>query len=532
MSSRNRFWRRFEKKIDYTIVLNEIQEEFFNKFFGVLTVLTVAIFTGIHRYCIRHLPSDDVYDRLVLIIKIALNLPFQLPIFSPDKSCIYYENFFLSNTNRRVVEDLIFENIKDNPLLKDVSVEDIIDYCDIFYRILYDLVHHQSLKKVFVGVNDLRSIQRKNINLSHETAEIRNFVRCQILVTIKNNPTLSNIKIAELFSVHRKTVANVRNKYLTNPKIKAEDLVEKSRGPKPSDDNLVNSKVLNELIKALIEEDPKKHGLNYSTWTGNCVIEYLEKVYDIKVTRDYIYNLFRKHGIRSKYASRQNPNRKDEAKQKFLHKTYREICQEAKKDGFRVIYCDETSCLKGQHNRGFAPCGISPSNFHTTESAHTAATLLTFLGVDGFFQLFSIEQTMNAAMFFICLMILHLTYPDEKFMLIMDNSHVHTARMINNWILESKEISSFLRLRWLPAYCPELNPVEYFNNVFKGYLRNLPLKNKQDIISATENFCLDFISGNQQNIQQRVVSFFKAEECKYSFEIYNEIFNEINTEVA
>lgn len=71
-----------------------------------------------------------------------------------------------------------------------------------------------------------------------------------------------------------------------------------------------------------------------------------------------------------------------------------------------------------------------------------------------------------------------------------------------------KNEKNFFRLEWLPAYCPELNPVEYLNNDFKGYLKRQGSLNKKEVIEKSKEYVSRYIDCDKYIAESRIITFF------------------------
>ena len=183
--------------------------------------------------------------------------------------------------------------------------------------------------------------------------------------------------------------------------------------------------------------------------------------------------------------------------------------------------------MQGYHRYGFAPIGWTPGTSFATASLHTGTSILSLLGPSGFCHFFKLDASFNAANFLVCLLKLHDAYPDKKFVLILDNCRVHHASLVSALIegLKGNKEFNFLRLKWLPAYCPELNPCEYFNNYFKQYLRKIDCHKRQEIVKAADEFLTNLIRLEGVELEKLIISFFKSEKCRFIFDIYDKIYN-------
>ena len=59
--------------------------------------------------------------------------------------------------------------------------------------------------------------------------------------------------------------------------------------------------------------------------------------------------------------------------------------------------------------------------------------------------------------------------------------------MLREWMKKSGS-EQFIRFESIPPYCPDLNPVELFNNEYKGYIKKNLCRNESDVLKATDSF--------------------------------------------
>ena len=320
-------------------------------------------------------------------------------------------------------------------------------------------------------------------------------------------------------------VKYVINEYKKKPDVNFSSYKDKKRGPEESYFNKISAEIFLELITNMVSKVPLEFNLNYASWSGEAIVEYLQERHQLNVTRDYVYYFLNRFEVNSKFGKRINPSKDYEAMQAFIKDKYRQICEEAKTRGEVLIFGDETSCQKGYHQRGFAPKGKRAIVMHTTDSVHTGHSLFNLIGPGGFFKMFLIKGTFDAIIFKNCLKKLHEEFPTIKFLLILDNSRVHHAKLIKKWSerLEKKE-KDFFRIEWLPAYCPELNPVEYLNNDYKTFIKKKGEISKDDVINISKQYISSYVDGDEKQMRQKIINFFKAKDCSYSLDIYNEVF--------
>ena len=124
----------------------------------------------------------------------------------------------------------------------------------------------------------------------------------------------------------------------------------------------------------------------------------------------------------------------------------------------RLVFLDECGALTnmvrlhGRSPRGMRACGTAPFGHWTR------VTILGALGAEGIVGAMSVEAATSAAVFHayleqVLLPELRRTRPDA--VLVMDNLRAHKAQQVRA-LLDS----SGFTYKYLPAYSPDLNPIE------------------------------------------------------------------------
>ena len=149
----------------------------------------------------------------------------------------------------------------------------------------------------------------------------------------------------------------------------------------------------------------------------------------------------------------------------------------------------------------------------------TGESLLIFLSPEGFMKTFIITGAFTSQQFIADLKHLKASYPNKKFLIIMDNCAIHKSQKVQEWLdsMEAANDDTFV-FQWLPRYWPEMNPVEYFNNVYKEYLRKKSSKNSKEVIEDSDEFITAIKS--RKDKKEYIQSFFCGEGCCYSMIIY------------
>ena len=548
-------------------------DSMFFPMFHYMAISTQIIYKKAYPY---EITDNTLLTECQILSDIAASILFNPAFFVFDKenSIFKYESKFFDYGFRDFVMRYAIDSLWDKGLTFMTEV-DLETYAKIVYKVIYDI--HNRFSQFFLKVKELGGY---NFSLAKVDSATRNHVRFLILKFMYENPEANNTQIAKIFGVNRKTVIEINKEYdrqttrlelelpctriveknkllelLLNSKfelnikkveveIKAqkkfhkplcinyEAVRERPRGPRPVLFTAIPEDIWVQFLDDIANKTPLDFGLSGSTWTCQQIVDYFKKVHDIDVTRKYVYYLLRKFEVTSKFARRLNPKRKLAEVISFVQKRFKLICEEARKNGERIAFIDETHCNQDYHQRGYALIGIRSNMSFSNSAAHTTLSLLVIASPDGLIEIFKVDGTFNAEVFKKCIQELHKRHPSDKFVLIADNARVHHAKLIKQWLNTLEKLKrNYFRLEFLPAYCPELNPVEFFNNDFKSYLRRMALRNADDVRKATDEYIHEYV--DTKSIEERVKNFFKAPSCVYSWKIYNEIFHdELNSQLV
>ena len=353
---------------------------------------------------------------------------------------------------------------------------------------------------------------QKDFDPSRHSADARWYIKCQILKMLKEGKYKKG-EIARIFGVHRNTVSKISTLYKKNPNLSNDDLKEKHRGPWENPFRKIPFEVYAALCAILTSTLPVVFGLTYTTWSAKAILELLEVQYKLKIGLKYLYSFLAKMNISSKFAERFNPKRDDQEVSAFTTKRYRKICLRAMQKGREILFADEVHVQCGNHVRGFAPIGEPAIMAYDNSSMHSCLSLLVFIGLNGFIRIFEINGSFTAEDFKKCLKQIKNENPEKKFQIFLDNSRVHHAKIVKKWLKHYRGGKSVMKIDFIPAYCPELNPTERWNNVFKEHMKKHFCKNEAEVKEVAMQFIKPYNNGLQGD---QVKNLFKDERCSYS----------------
>ena len=339
-------------------------------------------------------------------------------------------------------------------------------------------------------------------------------IRCKTLNLVKKNDVeclgLTQREMADQLNVSTYMVNLISQLYNFNNNIKHVDLWEKKRGPKVGIGNKISKELLLKIIDIIENIGPIEKEINSFAWSASAIVELLKKE-GVDVNEKYIYYLFRKLHITSKFMTRKNPKQCDSLVAHYKSSIIREVLKNAKKDGYTILYCDECHIQISHRTKGYAMANNRSIGSYDPRVGHSNYSICTFIGLDGFIRVFIIEGTFNSDKFIECLEQLKKENPNKKFHIIMDNSPVHQSTQSMAWLLTHKKFYTF---SFLPPYAPKLNVVEFFNNTFKQELKEDAVLNTSSMIKRAYDIC-DKYNSNTEEIKDKIKSLYNNKECNY-----------------
>ena len=135
---------------------------------------------------------------------------------------------------------------------------------------------------------------------------------------------------------------------------------------------------------------------------------------------------------------------------------------------------------------------------HPGESINTIAVLTT----EGIKGQFSFQGTLDAILFVAYLDTYILPLLTAQHTLIMDNSPIHHAKIVQQYIQDNH-----IKVLFLPAYSPELNPIELAFSKIKHALKSDKPRTISRLVDAIKAACQSISSDQAINYFNHAFSF-------------------------
>ena len=216
------------------------------------------------------------------------------------------------------------------------------------------------------------------------------------------------------------------------------------------------------IRQLIIDSLPDQLKLPFYLWTRAAVVSLIEREYGISVSLTTVGRYLAGWGMSPQKPVRRAYERNDAAIAHWLRTEYPAIARDAKREK-AVIYWGDEMGLRSDHVAGtsYAPMGQTP--IIRAAGQRFGCNMILAITNRGHLA-FMVFQGKFDGRLFVQFMRRLLQQATGKLYLIVDGHPVHRSVVARDFVAANE---ARLRLIRLAAYCPELNPDELLNQVFK-----------------------------------------------------------------
>ena len=318
----------------------------------------------------------------------------------------------------------------------------------------------------------MNNIKGKSIKSKAEQLENRK--KLVAMVNAGHTP----LQIAEALDLNRETVYRLRNE-LRKKGEKAFLTLKKRGSHKPK---VLTKAQENAIQNAITDKHPEQLKLPFVLWTREAVACLIKKRYNKTIALSTVSNYLKQWGFTPQKPLYQAYQQQPEAVKEWLDTTYPAIEAEARDNKATIHWVDESG-LQATHNAGksYAPRGKRP--VVRSPWAKIGINYIASVTNKGSLSFSIYTTTLTSEVFIAFLERLLKKEKGKPLVVIVDGHPAHKSRAVNDWLDKKKGV---LKLVYLPAYSPELNPEEVLNSQVKAtvFKSKRPSK-KAEIIDLT-----------------------------------------------
>lgn len=306
----------------------------------------------------------------------------------------------------------------------------------------------------------------------------------------------SEVELADLLGISNETISRWWSAYSADG---LSALPHGRRGRPPGAGRFLSEQQAQRIQERIDGNTPVEVGIPHALWTRRAVRALIRNEFGIDLAERTVGAYLQRWGYTSKkpgrHASKQDP---DEV-QRWLLETYPDIEAQATREQAEILWADEVG-VAADHHPG---CGYARAGERATMDVpgpHLRVNQISAIGNEGTVRFMTYKGSLNAAVFLMFLSRL-IADASRKILLIVDGLQAHKTPEVQAWLATHREQ---MEIFYLPAYSPELNPVEYLNNHMKGTVNEAGLpENRPTLQGRLESF-MKQLAG----MPSRVISYF------------------------
>jgi transposase len=273
--------------------------------------------------------------------------------------------------------------------------------------------------------------------------------------------------ISEYLGVHRNTVSNWWWQY---HHYRESALYQQSRGRQVGEGRILSPTEETEVQAAMTGHFPADDQIDSALWTRHAVQALIEQLCGLKLPIRTVGEYLKRWRYSSQKPTERAYEQDPEAVQEWLEVTYPAIVERAQQAGAIIVWGDEAGLSSNDYGgRGYAPIGQTPE-IRPSERKRERLNFIASVSRLGHvqFMLYTCNLTVNILIKFLQRLIHQQLH---KLFWITDRHPIHLNPSVKKWLEEhSQQIEMFN----LPAYSPQLNPVEYLNGDVKQGVHDKP----------------------------------------------------------
>src|SRR4051812_3307622 len=269
----------------------------------------------------------------------------------------------------------------------------------------------------------------------------------------------SEVQLADLLGVCHETISRWWTAYVADG---LRSLPGNRTGRPLGSGRFLSEQQAKHIQEQIDHHSPQEVGLPHALWTRRAVGDLIRQEFGIDLAERTVGEYLRRWGYTSKKPSRHSRHQDPDAVERWLEETYPAIEEQAAREDAEILWTDEVG-VAADHHPG---CGYAREGERATMETpgpHIRVNQITAISNEGAVRFMTYQGALNAAVFLLFLGKL-IAGASRKILLIADRLQAHKTPEVVAWVEAHKEQ---IEVFYLPAYCPEMNPVEYLNNDMK-----------------------------------------------------------------
>jgi transposase len=263
-----------------------------------------------------------------------------------------------------------------------------------------------------------------------------------------------------------------------------------------------------ERIKGRIDNNsPEELGIPHALWTRRAVRALIHQEVGIDLAERTVGQYLRRWGYTSKKPGRHSRHQDPDEVQQWLEETYPAIEEQAAREDAEILWTDEVG-VEADHHPGYGYAHVGERATMEVPGPHIRVNQISAISNEGTVRFMTYKGALNAAVFLLFLQKL-IKGARRKILLIADRLQAHKTPEVMAWVEAHQDK---IEVFYLPAYSPEMNPVEYLNNDMKGTVNEAGLPEDRGTLHTRIVAFMD----NLASVPKHVISYFLHPWVQYA----------------
>lgn len=309
-------------------------------------------------------------------------------------------------------------------------------------------------------------------------------------------------EVARLFGVARPTVNKWCQQHVAGG---SRALAAQKRGRRPG--KTLPSAQAASVRRKIIDRCPDQLRLPFALWTREAVQQLIAREWGVQVSIWTVGRYLRDWGFTPQKPARRALERDPVAVRRWLRVDYPQIVSLAKAENAELFWGDEMG-LRSDHAAGRSYALIGQTPLIVLSGRRFGCNMISAITNRGklYFMVFRGRFTAKVFLKFLKRLVRQV---GRLLFLIVDGHAVHRAAAVRDWLDQNH---ARIRLFFLPAYSPDLNPDEYLNQDVKSNAvgRQRP-RDADEMIANVRGY----LRGTQRQ-PELVARYFHAEPVRYA----------------
>jgi transposase len=252
---------------------------------------------------------------------------------------------------------------------------------------------------------------------------------------------------------------------------------------------------------------PEELGIPHALWTRRAVRDLIRRECGIDLAERTVGQYLRRWGYTSKRPGRHSRRQDPDEVEEWLEETYPAIEEQAAREDAEILWTDEVG-VDADHHPGYGYARAGERATMDVPGPHIRVNQISAISNEGTVRFMTYKGALNAAVFLLFLQKL-VAGAGRKVLLIADRLQAHKTPEVLAWLQGQQ---GRIEVFYLPAYSPEMNPVEYLNNDMKRAVNEAGLPEDRGTLHARILAFMDHLA----SVPKQVISYFLHPWVQYA----------------